>query len=251
MELRDLFATHKQVDPISFNQNFPISQKPLYFNFDRAQRVASENTEDVSENTSETTSNTTLNWRVKGSSELEDEEDFESDQNWRTRSTQPKPSQTKSEKEEKIINNWINPYKDQKDLWIKDITNAYKKAGLNDNAIKNLIAKNALESGWGKAAQGAYNFGNITTGNYWSGNYVQGNDKDANGNSIKQKFRSYNTLDDFVKDEINFLTKLYDFNQDDNFDIFINKLQGKNSGERRYAEDKDYVSKVKSVYNSI
>jgi flagellum-specific peptidoglycan hydrolase FlgJ len=70
-------------------------------------------------------------------------------------------------------------------LWIRDITNAYKKAGLNDNAIKNLIAKNALESGWGKAAQGAYNFGNITTGNYWSGNYIQGNDKDANGNSIK------------------------------------------------------------------
>ena len=235
MELRDLFATHKQVDPISFNQNFPISQKPLYFNFDRAQRVASGNTEDVSENTSEdtseTTSDTTLNWRVKGSSELEDEEEINP--------------------ESKIMNNWINPYKDQKDLWIRDITNAYKKAGLNDNAIKNLIAKNALESGWGKAAQGAYNFGNITTGNYWSGNYVQGNDKDANGNSIKQKFRSYNTLDDFVKDEINFLTKLYDFNQDDNFDIFINKLQGKNSGGRRYAEAKDYVSKVKSVYNSI
>lgn len=231
MELQDLFATHKQVDPISFNQNFPISQKPLYFNFDRAQRAVSGNTENTSEDISEATSDTTLNWRVKGSSELEDEEEINS--------------------ESKIINNWINPYKDQKDLWIKDITNAYKKAGLNDNAIKNLIAKNALESGWGKAAQGAFNFGNITTGNYWFKNYVQGNDKDANGNLIKQNFRSYNTLDDFVKDEIDFLTRLYDFNQDDNFDIFINKLQGKNSGKRKYAEDKDYVNKVKSVYNSI
>lgn len=231
MELRDLFATHKQVDPISFNQNFPISQKPLYFNFDRAQRAVSGNTENTSEDISETTSDTTLNWKVKRSSELEDEEEINP--------------------ESKIINNWINPYKDQKDLWVKDITNAYKKAGLNDNAIKNLIAKNALESGWGKTTQGAFNFGNITTGNYWSENYVQGNDKDANGNLIKQNFRSYNTLDDFVKDEIDFLTRLYDFNQDDNFDIFINKLQGKNSGKRRYAEDKNYASKAKSIYNSI
>nr|DAX09048.1 MAG TPA: Flagellar protein FlgJ [Bacteriophage sp.] len=32
------------------------------------------------------------------------------------------------------------------------MTNAYKKAGLSDNAIKNLLAKNASESGWGKSA---------------------------------------------------------------------------------------------------
>jgi flagellum-specific peptidoglycan hydrolase FlgJ len=32
------------------------------------------------------------------------------------------------------------------------MTASYKRAGLNDNAIKNLIAKNALESGWGRSA---------------------------------------------------------------------------------------------------
>jgi len=36
------------------------------------------------------------------------------------------------------------------DDWANDLINAYRKAGLNDNAIKNLLAKNALESGWGK-----------------------------------------------------------------------------------------------------
>jgi hypothetical protein len=32
------------------------------------------------------------------------------------------------------------------------MTDAYRSLGLNNNAIKNLIAKNALESGWGKYA---------------------------------------------------------------------------------------------------
>jgi flagellum-specific peptidoglycan hydrolase FlgJ len=92
------------------------------------------------------------------------------------------------------------------------MTNAYKKYGLSDNAIKNLIAKNALESGWGRSVQGDYNFGNITTGNNWKGRFISGKDKDANGQKISQKFRAYDSLDDYVKDEIQFLTKLYDFN---------------------------------------
>ena len=131
------------------------------------------------------------------------------------------------------------------------MTASYKRAGLNDNAIKNLIAKNALESGWGKSAQGDYNFGNITTGSSWSGRYVQGKDHDAKGKKISQKFRAYDSMDDYVKDEIQFLTNLYEFNQDDDFDTFINKLQGDNSKKRRYAEDKEYANKVRNVYNSI
>lgn len=148
-------------------------------------------------------------------------------------------------------NTWSSPYNTRKSQWISDMTASYKRAGLNDNAIKNLIAKNALESGWGKSAQGDYNFGNITTGSSWTGRFVQGKDHDANGKKISQKFRAYDSMDDYVKDEIQFLTKLYDFNQDDDFDTFIDKLQGNNSGKRRYAEDKQYSSKVKQVYNSI
>lgn len=146
---------------------------------------------------------------------------------------------------------YVNPYYSNNNQWVQDMTAAYKRLGLSDNAIKNLIAKNALESGWGKSTQGSYNFGNITTGSNWKGSYVQGRDKDANGNNISQKFRSYSSIDDYVKDEIQFLTSLYDFNQDDDFDTFIGKLQGNNSGKRRYAEDKQYSTKVKQVYNSI
>ena len=148
-------------------------------------------------------------------------------------------------------NTWSSPYNTRKSQWISDMTASYKRAGLNDNAIKNLIAKNALESGWGRSAQGDYNFGNITTGSSWTGRFVKGKDHDANGKKISQKFRAYDSIDDYVKDEIQFLTRLYDFNQDDDFDTFIGKLQGNNSGKRKYAEDKQYLSKVKQVYNSI
>ena len=64
------------------------------------------------------------------------------------------------------------------------MTAAYKKQGLNDNAIKNWIAKNALESGWGKSAQSDYNFGNITAGKYWKGRIVEGGDKNKKGETI-------------------------------------------------------------------
>lgn len=147
-----------------------------------------------------------------------------------------------------VSKSWYSPYSDQ-NKWLYDMTAAYKRAGLNDNAIKNLIAKNALESGWGRSAQGDYNFGNITTGSSWTGKFVQGKDHDANGKKISQKFRVYNSLDDFVKDEIQFLTRLYDFNQNDDFDTFIGKLQGNNTGKRKYAEDPSYKNKVKQIFN--
>ena len=146
---------------------------------------------------------------------------------------------------------WSSPYSLRRNQWVSDMTAAYKRAGLNDNAIKNLIAKNALESGWGQSAQGDYNFGNITTGRNWTGRFVEGRDKDANGNKISQRFRAYDSMDDYVKDEIQFLTRLYDFNQDDDFDTFIGKLQGNNSGKRHYAEDPSYKNKVRSVYLNI
>ena len=147
-----------------------------------------------------------------------------------------------------VSKSWSSPYSEQNKR-VADMTAAYKRAGLSDNAIKNLIAKNALESGWGRSAQGAYNFGNITTGSRWSGKYVDGRDTDADGNPITNRFRAYDSLDDFVKDEIQFLTRLYDFDQNDDLSTFLNKLQGGNKGKRKYAEDPSYKNKVKQIFN--
>lgn len=143
---------------------------------------------------------------------------------------------------------WSSPYSEQ-NKWVSDMTAAYKRAGLSDNAIKNLIAKNSLESAWGASAQGDYNFGNMTAGKSWTGRIVEGNDKDKDGKPIKQRFRAYDSLDDFVKDEIQFLTKLYDFDQNDDLSTFLNKLQGGNKGKRKYAEDPSYKNKVKQIFN--
>lgn len=146
---------------------------------------------------------------------------------------------------------WKSPYTNRKQ-WSTELINAYKKAGItNDNAIRMLLAQDALESSWGKSAQGKYNFGNLTTGSSWKGDYVTGNDKNAKGEAIKQKFRSYNSMDEYAADKIQFLKRLYDFDENDDINKFVAKLTGSNKGKRRYAEAANYAKVLTGVYNGI
>ena len=146
---------------------------------------------------------------------------------------------------------WKSPYTNKKQ-WSTELINAYKKAGItNDNAIRMLLAQDALESSWGKSAQGKYNFGNLTTGSSWKGDYVTGNDKNAKGEAIKQKFRSYNSMDEYAADKIQFLKRLYDFDENDDINKFVAKLTGSNKGKRRYAEAANYAKVLTGVYNGI
>lgn len=155
-----------------------------------------------------------------------------------------------------VVNNtanstWSSPYKD-KSKWAADLTNAYKRAGItNDNAIRMLVSQDALESAWGRSAQGKFNFGNLTTGAKWQGDYVTGNDHDAAGNPIKQKFRSYNSMDEYAADKVQFLKRLYDFDENDDINKFVAKLTGSNKGKRRYAEAGNYAKLLTGVYNGI
>ena len=237
MQLSDLFVSHKQVEPVSFTTKTPSLPQPVYLNRERAQAITSETKPE--EDTSTWKAEEPLNWKVANADVVMTPQ-------------KPKPSNVTTESvTTPSRKSWINPYKGNKNKWISDITAAYKKVGLNDNAIKNLLAKNALESGYGTHAQGDFNYGNITTGSNWSGRYMQGRDSNANGQPIKQRFRAYNSLDDYVKDEIQFLTSLYDFNQDDDFDTFVGKLQGDNKGGRKYAEATSYKEALRGVYNSI
>ena len=146
---------------------------------------------------------------------------------------------------------WKSPYTNRKQ-WATELINAYKKAGItNDNAIRMLLAQDALESSWGRSAQGKYNFGNLTTGSSWKGDYVTGNDKNAKGEAIKQKFRSYNSMDEYAADKIQFLKRIYDFDEIDDINKFVAKLTGSNKGKRRYAEAKEYANSLRGVYNSF
>ena len=76
----------------------------------------------------------------------------------------------------------------------------------------------------GRSAQGKFNFGNLTTGAKWQGDYVTGNDKNAKGEAIKQKFRSYNSMDEYAADKVQFLKRLYDFDENDDINKFVAKL---------------------------
>ena len=164
-----------------------------------------------------------------------------------------KPVASKSVTDKPVTANstWKSPYNNRKQ-WSTELINAYKKAGItNDNAIRMLLAQDALESSWGKSAQGKYNFGNLTTGSSWKGDYVTGNDKNAKGEAIKQKFRSYNSMDEYAADKIQFLKRLYDFDENDDINKFVAKLTGSNKGKRRYAEATNYAKVLTGVYNGI
>lgn len=228
MNLQDLFVSHKQVQPVNMDFKPIHSDDDIYLNFDRAKKAVSENSEDV--NTwvvgNESNDDVIYDWKV--GIKIKD-----------------------GSKKSGSARSWNNPYKNDKDRWVRDMMEAYKRAGVNDNGIKNLITKNAFESGWGKYAQGAYNFGNITAGSKWKGDYYDGKDVDADGNPIINRFRAYSDLDSYVKDELQFLTSLYDFDSNDDFETFAKKLQGDNKGKRYYAEDRKYIEKMRGVYKSV
>ena len=232
MTLEDLFVSHKQVDPVRFEFTNTSLPAPIYLNLDRVQKAVTP----IKSDTPESSNDNVLNWKVNGyNPDITDSKDF---------------TTTNSETFTQQGMSWKSPYKDR-NKWVADMIAAYKRAGLSNNAIKNLIAKNAMESGWGKSAQGDFNFGNITPGSAWKGRFVKGRDHDASGNPISQKFRAYDSLDHFVKDEIQFLTALYDFSDNDDIDTFVNKLQGGNKGKRKYAGSPNYKEAVKAVYNSL
>lgn len=177
-------------------------------------------------------------------------EDSKSDTVEETPAVASKPVASKVVVDNTANSTWSSPYKDRS-KWVADLTNAYKRAGItNDNAIRMLVSQDALESAWGRSAQGKFNFGNLTTGAEWKGDYVTGNDKNAKGEVIKQKFRSYNSMDEYAADKVQFLKRLYDFDENDDINKFVAKLTGSNKGKRRYAEATNYANALKKVYNS-
>lgn len=80
---------------------------------------------------------------------------------------------------------------------------------------------------------------------------VEGKDHDAKGNPIKQRFRAYDSMDEYAADKIQFLKRLYDFDENDDIDKFISKLSGANKGKRRYAEATNYATSLANIYNKF
>ena len=131
--------------------------------------------------------------------------------------------------------------------FVSDLTNAYKAAGItNEDLLKLLIGQDAFESNWGKNPVGSYNFGNIIVTPSFKGEYEEGLD---NGN--KRKFRSYNSLLEYVKDKLRILNNTYQITNSDSIDSAISKLMGNNKGKYKYAEAQDYADKLRAMVRSV
>lgn len=271
MDLKDLFVSHKQVQAPVVQIEKPVLPQPLYLNLDRAQKAVvstlpSEKPEsgvDMGSWVVGGSGNSRYGWVVKTAPKTTNA------QNQQPSTTKSTPTSSSNETATKVsgttsggakfdivkngnkVISWTNPYVNNSEAWINDMIAAYQRLGISTNGIKNLMAKNIIESGYGRSAQGSFNFGNITTGSQWEGAYFAGRDTDSAGNRIANKFRCYNSIDEFVKDEVQFLTKLYGFDQNDTIDEFLRKLQEGFKESRRYADSNNYVKDVKNVYNKI
>lgn len=58
-------------------------------------------------------------------------------------------------------------------------------------------------------------------------------------------------MDEYAADKIQFLKRLYDFNENDDINKFTAKLTGSNKGKRRYAEATNYADSLTKVFNSL
>ena len=135
-----------------------------------------------------------------------------------------------------------------KNEFVSDLYAAYSSAlkarGLDPSYAYMLVAQDALESAYGSKYSGNYNYGNITAiGNQ---SYTPGKDKDGLGNTISQKFRNYNSLDEWVNAKIDLLNgKRYNAFTGDPSQFYDRVKAG------GYAQDPNYVKKLTDTYKVI
>lgn len=129
---------------------------------------------------------------------------------------------------------------------IKELYLSYIDAGIdNVDMVKMLVGQDILESG-GKPHDN--NWGNITAGSNYKGKKVRRGDRDAEGNTIQQDFRTYDSTKDYVKDKVSLLERLYDFNKNDSAEVLAGKLTGNNKGGYKYATDPEYANKLARMW---
>ena len=133
----------------------------------------------------------------------------------------------------------------------KEYIAAGRRLGFSDNYIFNLLAKDSLESARGTKYQSPYNFGNITAQKGYSGKVYEGKDHDKNGKKISQRFRAYDSIEEYLKDCDRLLKHHYWVTEDDNINTFLYKLQGGNPSKSKYAQHENYSKLVKTVWEDL
>lgn len=128
----------------------------------------------------------------------------------------------------------------------------YMQYGASVDFARLLISQDQLEQS-NFNPQGKFNYGNLTVGGYkggaWKGASTTGRDRDGSGKAIRQQFREYTSVDEYVQDKLAFLRDLYGITGNESIDEFANKLKGENKDKRHYAESSNYIKNLKNVYN--
>lgn len=165
-----------------------------------------------------------------------------------------KVEQPKITKEETITG---KVYKSsEKEQFKTDMYNAYYNAllerGLDsttaDAFAKRISTQDVLESNWGQSSLSKdFNFGGIKD---FSGNGVQKDTTeyiDGVKKSVKQPFRKFKDLKDYVNYKLNLVHKNWDvfkYNPDSYYTLIT-------SGKKKYATDPNYVAKLNDLYKQI
>ena len=181
-------------------------------------------------------------------SNIEPEINIKFNSNWKEIDEMLNEDQITSSNQSKPISNKSNSIKySNSENFISDLTNAYKAAGItNEDLLKLLIGQDALETTWGKNPVGDYNFGNIIVTPSFKGKY-----KEALDNGNKRKFRSYNSLSEYVQDKLRILNNTYQITNSDSIDSAISKLMGNNKGKYKYAESPNYANTLRTMVQSV
>ena len=162
-----------------------------------------------------------------------------------TTTVQEKPQENVQETTPVTQRSTSTKYTDR-NKFISDMTAAYAKAlskkGISTEYARRLAVQDALESNFGQSYAGNWNFGNIIVGSSGA-SYTEGNDTDGNGNPIKQKFRNYASLEDFVNHKIDLLNGRRYRAFDGDIEHFYDRVKAGG-----YATSKNYVNTLNKLY---
>lgn len=228
MDIKDLFISYKRVD--APKTTVPIYTPEVSIN----EMIASQNMATKVDNLKARISESpTLKWISGGNKE----EPYST-----TPSIPAKEALIKEPPVQQVPQKALT-IKGDKNNWKAELYAAYKRNGCSDQFARNLIGQDALETGWGQHIVGDYNYGNIKTGKSWTGASRKAHDKVENSYDA---YRSYESVDDYVKDKLELLKGRYHITGTETPEQFTDKLVAGG-----YATGKDYKYRVLNTIKSV
>ena len=172
--------------------------------------------------------------------------------------TAPRDAVVVSKPSEKMATNGKIYKSSEKQAFKADVYNTYVKAlvkrGLDDimanKFAQRLTTQDILESRWGQSTLSQYyNFGGIKDFRKDSNAAVLDTTEYENGQkkTIKQPFRKFNSLEDYINYKIDLVDKNWNVFNDTPENYFLNITKG----SRKYATDPKYAEKLNASNKQI